>query len=70
MEEKLKIIFNIKYQNLHNKTNDVTPNHVSTPDSPLTVCPTVINKTDTKFPNEQFSTLSKGMQCNLHKVPI
>ena len=52
-EEKLKIIFNIKHQNLHNKTNDVTHNHVSTPDSPVTVYPTVINKTDTDFSNEK-----------------
>ena len=53
IEEKLKIIFNIKHQNLNNKTNDVTRNHVSTPDCPVTVYPTVINKTDTDFSNEK-----------------
>ena len=66
-EEKLKIIFNIKHQNLHNKTDDVTRNHDCTPDSPVTVYPTVINKTDTDFSNEQLSVLNKGMQYNLHK---
>jgi hypothetical protein len=67
IEEKLKIIFNIKYQNLHKNTDNVTRNHVSTPDSPVTVYPTVIDKTDSDFSNEQLSMLNKGMQYDLHK---
>jgi hypothetical protein len=53
-EEKLKIIFNIKHQNLHNKSDDVTRNHAGTSDSPVTVYPTVINETDTDFSNEHL----------------
>ena len=67
IEEKLKIIFNIKHPKLHNNTDDVTCKHVGTPDSPVTVYPTVINKTDTDFSNEQLSMLNKGMQYNLHE---
>jgi hypothetical protein len=67
IEEKLKIIFKIKYKNLHNKTDNVTRNHVGTPDSAVTVHPTVINKNDTEFSNEQLSMLNKGMHYNLNK---
>lgn len=48
------------------QTDDVTRNHVSSPDSPVTVYPTVINKTDTDFSTQELSTLNKGMQYNLH----
>jgi len=49
------------------KTNDVTHNHVATPDSPVTVYPTVINITDTDFCNQQLSMINRGMQYSLHK---
>jgi hypothetical protein len=64
IDEKFKIIFNIKHKELHNKTNDVTHNHISTPDKPVTVYPTVINKTNTEFSSEQLSISNKGTQYN------